>query len=207
MAEIKIEKKSPIWPWILLIAVVIAILIYVFASGNDDDNTDDLQDNVTEQPIEERSDRVQNALYNSSITTYVNFINDDPDVMGLDHEFTNEALLKLTNATTAMADEMDYDIQKDIEALKMHAEKITNDPFETSHANSIRDSADILSNILMNIQQKAFSNLASDAEEVKNAAAAIVSEELTLDQKEEVKNWFGKSANLLEKMNTNATQS
>lgn len=35
MAEIKIEKKAPIWPWILGI-LIIAGLVYYFVVRNDD---------------------------------------------------------------------------------------------------------------------------------------------------------------------------
>ncbi|HET8753622.1 MAG TPA: hypothetical protein VFM59_04605 [Salinimicrobium sp.] len=56
MAEIEIEKKKPVWPWILLVLIILAILYFlVFA---DDDNTaDDVDDTnieqVEEAPLEE----------------------------------------------------------------------------------------------------------------------------------------------------------
>lgn len=202
MAEIKIEKKTPMWPWIILILAVIGILIYLFAFSGDEDETED----ITESRTEEVTDTRQVALNNSAVIAYVSFINDDPDQMGLDHEFTNEALLKLTNATSAMADEIGYDIQKDLEEVRTHADKITTDPFETTHANSIRKSAEILANVLQNMQQKAFPGLTSEANSVMNAAIAIEPEALTLDQKEDVKNFFRESAYLLEKMNNNSPQ-
>lgn len=197
MAEIKIEKKTPIWPWVLLVLAVIAILVYIFYF-NDRKESNDSDVDKTEQ--------TQEPVNNSTVTAYVNFINDDPDAMGIDHEYTNEALLKLTNATSAMADEIDYDIQKDIDEVKSYADKITDEPFETTHANSIKKAADILANVLQNIQREAFSGLTSGADEVKSAAAAIETDILTLDQKEDVKNFFRASADLLEQMNNNSPQ-
>ena len=45
MAEIKIEKKSsPIWPWILLIILIVAGLIWYFSNNGDDMNTRDDQE-------------------------------------------------------------------------------------------------------------------------------------------------------------------
>lgn len=30
MAEIKIEKKNPIWPWILVGVIILALILYFF---------------------------------------------------------------------------------------------------------------------------------------------------------------------------------
>lgn len=200
MAEIKIEKKTPKWPWILLILAIIGILIYLFAFNGDGEITGDMTEETTEEPADTR----QVGPNNSTVIAFVSFITEDSVSMGLDHEFTNEALLRLSNATNAMADEIGYDIKKDLDEVRTLSEKIKRDPFETTHANSIREAADILAQVLQNIQQNAFPGLASEADEVKNAATDIDTEVLTLDQKEDVKNFFRESADLLEKMNNNS---
>ncbi|MFO8146565.1 MAG: hypothetical protein R6U03_04180 [Gillisia sp.] len=42
MAEIKIRKKSPIWPWILLLIVIIlGVVYYLYYIGDDLTDTDD----------------------------------------------------------------------------------------------------------------------------------------------------------------------
>lgn len=202
MAEIKIEKKSPVWPWILVALVILGILIYFFAFNGDDDETEERYEENTEQPAEMR----QEAPGNSAVLAFVSFIDEDPDTMGLDHEFTNEALLKLTNATNAVADEVGYDTQRDMDEVRTLSEKITTDPFETSHANSIKEAAGILAQVLQNIQQDAFPDLSGEADEVTNAATDIETDVLTLDQKEDVKNFFRESADLLDKMNTNPSE-
>lgn len=198
MAEINIEKKTPKWPWILLILVIIGILIYMFASNDDGEKPREMADGTTA----EAADTGQVAPNNPTVTAFVSFIKEDPDPMGLDHEFTSEALSRLTNASSATADEIGYDIQKDIDQVKTLSEKITRDPFETTHANSIKEAAGILAGVLQNMQQSAFPGLESEADEVENAVTAIETDVLTLEQKEEVKNFFRESADLLEKMNS-----
>ncbi|WP_165571365.1 hypothetical protein [Flavobacterium reichenbachii] len=35
MAEIKIEKKKPIWPWIVAVLLIAALVYFVFFRNND----------------------------------------------------------------------------------------------------------------------------------------------------------------------------
>lgn len=89
--------------------------------------------------------------------------------MELDHSYTNEALLKLTEATRAIAEAINYEVKGDLDKVKEYADKITRDPFATSHADAIRKSADILSSVLQNIQQAKYPNLSNEVEEVRGA--------------------------------------
>ncbi len=204
MAEIKMEKKSSVWPWVILIILIIAGLLYFFVF-NDDDSRDN-QDAKTEQNSERPSETLQHAPNNSTVVAYVNFVKEDTGRMGLDHEFTNEALLKLRSARQAMALEVNHDIQNDMDQVRNNAEKTTKEPLETTRANSIRQSADILASALQQIQQMAFPDLTSEADRVVNAARAIDPDVLTLDQKHEIKNSFSESADLLDNMSTNSPQ-
>ena len=45
MAEIGIEKKKPIWPWIILVLVILVILYFLFFSNGNPDNDRDNIDN------------------------------------------------------------------------------------------------------------------------------------------------------------------
>ncbi len=195
MAEIKIEKKKPVWPWVLLVLIVLGLIIYFLAFNESEEESTIIPTDT------EVSESTQVNPDNSTVNDYVEFINNDPDQMGLDHEYTNEALRKLTDATEAIANEVDYDVEGDIQSVRDYAQKVTQDPFETTHANSIKSAADILANVLQNIQQADYPGLNNQAQNVRNAASAITPEELTLDQKEAVKNFFREAANLLEQMN------
>ncbi len=49
MAEIKIEKKKPVWPWILIGLIILAVIAFVvFASEDDDEYNNDDTDELRE---------------------------------------------------------------------------------------------------------------------------------------------------------------
>lgn len=200
MAELDVEKKkNPIWPWIIIGLIILGLIIYflVLQDTNGDSDTDDPAE--TEQVSRE-------PLQNTTVAAFVSFIQEDTAQMGIDHEFTNEALLRLTNATKAMADEVNVDVERDLTVVRDNAKEITQEPFETTHANKIRNSTDKLSDALRTIQQAEFPDLGNKANNLRNASESIDPEVLTLEQREKVKAYFDQAADLLGSMNNNPRQ-
>ncbi len=191
MAEIKIEKNNPVWPWILLLlGLLVAAWFFFFRYDSD-------------EPIKTTDSGALIGVHenNSKVAAYVTFINSDTNTMSLDHAFTSEALTKLTDAVDAMATEAGYDIKADISKAKQLSNEITADPLVTTHADKIRNAADVLSTSLQNMQQAKYPELSVEAANVKSAATAINPEKLTLDQRDSVKSFFKEAADLLNKMN------
>jgi len=124
MTEIKIEKKAAIWPWLLLALGVLAAVWFFFLRNND------------VEPVEEANtiSLIDVQEGNSIVASYVLFINSDTNTMSLDHTFTKEAIVKLTNAVDAMATEVNYDVKGDIAKAKQLVNEITIDSVVTIHA-------------------------------------------------------------------------
>jgi hypothetical protein len=200
MAEIKIEKKRLVWPWILSGLGLIAVLIYFLAFYNNNSYINEVP-KTHDLIVTKETDLISVKENNSTVAAYVTFIENSDKKMGLDHEYTNEALLKLIEATNAMAGEVGYEVRADLEKVKEYAEMITKDPFVTTHADNIRKADDILTKVLQNIQKAKYPGLTNEVAELKIASESIKPEVLTLDQKNEVKAFFSKAADLLQKMN------
>lgn len=200
MAEIKIEQKKQVRPWMIVGLVIAALLIYFLVFRDNGKNTEAVTeaDHITNTS---ETDLIGLEENNGIVEDYVNFIENSKVKMSLDHAYTNEALLKLIEATNAMANEVGYEVQADLEQVKEYANMITVDPYETTHADNIRKAADILSNVLQNIQKAKYPGLAAEVDELKSASESIKPEVLTLDQKDAVKNYFAKASDLLQKMN------
>jgi len=200
MAEIKIEQKKQAWPWMIVGLVIVALLVYFLVFSDDGKNTEAVTeaDHITNTS---ETDLLGVKENNGTVAAYINFAENSKEKMSLDHAYTNEALLKLIDATNAMANEVGYEVRADLEKVKEYANMITIDPFETTHADNIRNAVDILTNVLQNIQKAKYPGLADEVDELKSASESIKPEVLTLDQKDAVKNYFAKASDLLQKMN------
>jgi hypothetical protein len=200
MAEIKIEQKKPIWLWLLVGFFIVALLVNFFVFRDDDENTEAVTEPNSITNTNE-SDLLGIKENNGTVEAYVNFVENNNEKMSLDHEYTNEALLKLIEATDAMANEVGYNVQADIEKAREYAKMIVQDSFEITHADNIRNADSILTNILQNIQKAKYPGLANEVTALKSASEAIKPGILTLEQKEAVNNYFAEASDLLQKMN------
>lgn len=211
MAEIKIEKKKPIWPWIILVLVILALL-YFFVFANDDDVNDDMDDTTEqvgdawdEDSTDWDNDNTTNWDNDSLSTTgvgvagYMAYIG-NKEKMGVDHEYTNNALIKLIDAVEAKAKEVNYDITADLQAARKDAEKITNDPSALNHANTIKDAGNKIAMALSKIQKDKFPDLSSEVEDVKKAVENIKADTQTLNQKDQINKFYDEAGDALEKM-------
>jgi hypothetical protein len=55
MAELRVEKKSPVWPWILVAVLVIGVVAWLIMSNNAD-STGDRNDGRTDTDRTEQRD-------------------------------------------------------------------------------------------------------------------------------------------------------
>ncbi len=138
---------------------------------------------------------------NSTVAAFVSFVENDTSKVGIDSDYTNEPLFKLTAATDAMAGEIGYDIRADLEKLKQSIVLTANEPFETSLAKNTRIAADNSTTALQNMQLAKYPWLSEEVDELKSALTAINPLALKPEQKDAVMNYFTKAANLLDKMN------
>lgn len=197
MAEIKIEKKKPIWPWILAGLLFLAIILYFFVFK--DKNNEELINDVSDTTSMANESLVEN---DDAVVEYINFIDGDSAKMSLDHEYSHEALNKLANATEAIAAKAGVDVKANIDEVRNLSQEITDDPAATNHSDKIGQASTIIATALATIQQSKFPDLNNDSEKLMNDAKAVDENDLTLDQKSTVKTFYSSAAELLQKMNT-----
>lgn len=200
MAEIKIEKKKQVWPWWVGGILILAFMVY-FLMFRDADKNPIVATDGAESVNTEEVDLLSVKENNIAVTAYVSFIENGQGVMSLDHAYTNEAFMKLVAATEAMAYELGFDVQAEMNQVKEYANSISSDPFETTHADNIRNADILIARALERLQQAKYPSLAGEVGALKTAAESIKPGVLTLDQKDAVKDFFAKASDLLKKMN------
>jgi hypothetical protein len=221
MAEIKIEKKKPIWPWILVGLIVLGIAIYFIAdSGSgereqsaydterndgvirDKDNRDN---NVTGEERDNTrvlgNDQSRNTSGNPAVAAYVNFVRDDikGDDLKEHPEKVRQAFMHLTEACEAKAQQVGYKSAQ-LNIAREQADQMVSGTSDINNSGNIRATADILAAELANIQQSKFPDLDKEASKLREASAEISPDEPITDQNQEVKSFLTEAADLLENM-------
>ncbi len=213
MAEIKIEKKKPVWPWIILVLIILAG-VYFFWYYNDTMNgTDDeemLQDTLQErnEGMIDNSATDSTTLYSGSygtvkkektIADYLTYIENDK--MSTDSEYVAGALMKLINATEAEAEQLNVDVTADLEQAREDAFDINSNPEPSANLGKFKKSATEISSALISIQRHSFPKLYEASVSLKDAVNKNDAKTPSSQQTENVKSFFDKAGTLLQKMN------
>ncbi len=201
MAEIKIERRNrPVWPWILgiiLIAIIIWFLLTYFNNEPYNSETGSVDTTTTlrydVQPVP------QDSLAAKPVMDFVNFARADSNQEAENiQSYSAEGIRLLTNALTSIVNRNDStntnivslrdSLQKN--AAKVQEGKATSADFK----NSINNASDLMAAI----QKENYPNLKQQAERVKMASDAIIPNKPITDQKSEIKDYFSRSAEMLQ---------
>lgn len=226
MADIDIQKKSkPVWPWILGVLLLIAVAwvtIDALNDGGPETGETAILDRpvVTEQPvvvvpepeeglIEEPTSEViaqaEEAELQGPAKDFVTFVDTSKASadMGLHHEYTSTGIQQLSSALsyiveTKFADDVELGKRKDL--MEKKANQIQKDPMSLKHANMIQDAFVAASNVMDRLQQTGYPDLEEKVKDAKKAAKEINVSKPTLEQKDNVKNFFEESSEVVEAM-------
>ncbi|TXD84273.1 hypothetical protein ESY86_06750 [Subsaximicrobium wynnwilliamsii] len=205
MAEIKIKKKTSIWPWIVAILAILAILYFVFIYSDDDAEADDVSDNDIEMvtdDVDNTANDAKNVFSETAISKIAEFKTHIAEgaEMGLEHEYSHAALDKLIDATQAVANTLNVDIAADLETARSIAGSVEDDTYAVDHADNIKNAGNTIVKVLKKIQMQRFPNLDESCTELQNSVMAIAPGTQTLEQKAAVKNFFDQAGELLTNM-------
>ncbi|SDB46124.1 hypothetical protein SAMN03097699_1485 [Flavobacteriaceae bacterium MAR_2010_188] len=222
MAEIKIEKKKPIWPWILLLAIIViaAILYFMNNDGVSDDNmeADDIEEiddtnDVGSIDDTETSDAFVDTTssYNSAYSRqesdrammdYRSSLTDSMKI-GADVAHTQNTLLQLVKAVEIKANQFNIDATQNITDIKQNLDTASTTATTTTAMTSqmVKSKAGKIVDVIKQIQQKQFPGLSDDVMKLRMSVDEMQDNATLTQQRTKLQSFFNNAADLLNNMN------
>lgn len=220
MAQIRIEEKpkggGSIWPWIiglLILGLAVWGIAEAFEESDETYTEEVLEDNDDVAGVATGIDENNNYNdyetpdedYTGAVSAYMSTTANMEGEMGLDHEFSHQALTELAMATKALAEDKglmsDAAVKEKVDRVERLSNEIMEDPLAGDHADKIKMAAMLITEMLEDIDTKAYnSQSADDLSKLRQEAQAISPETLTLNQKEDVRTFFRQARMVLERM-------
>ncbi|CAH1000036.1 hypothetical protein LEM8419_01227 [Neolewinella maritima] len=211
MAQIRIEEKKAsggsIWPWIiglLLLGLIIWGVAEAFEESDEVLTEEVIEEDDTVAPVAAEVDEADYAEFMTAKEAFMATTANMEGEMGLDHEFSHQAITQLANAAAALAiaegvaDEANVDSK--VSRAKKLADEITRDPMAGDHADKIKMASMLIVEIFEDVD-RVNGNATSDAiSNLRSEAQAMTAESLTLNQKENVRSFFGQAREVLSMM-------
>ena len=206
MAQIRLEEKKKsgsILPWIiglLLLALVIWGVAEAFEETDEEVYTEEVVDDAdVVAPVANEVD------YATPIAAYMTTTASMEGEMGLDHEFSHQALSQLAEATVSLAESKgltdEASARQKADRVRQLADEIMRDPMSGDHGDKIGMAAMLITEILEDVDQQSYGSQSTDAiTTMRNEAQEISGETLTLNQKDNVRSFFSQARTVLQKM-------
>lgn len=213
MANIRLEERKTNFLPILLGLLLVGLIAWAaFAFlDNEDGDAALLDSEEMEAPLAEMATEItgqedgtytnDDETYRAAITKFTDYTTNMQGEMGLDHDFSHNAITYLATASEAIAAAKGVDITDNTERAKQLADDITVDPYATNHAEKIRMAAINITETLERIDAEAFNGVANgDLANLRKEAQSINGKTLTLNQKEDVRGFFKAARAVLMKL-------
>ncbi|MCL8009125.1 hypothetical protein M8845_16975 [Gelidibacter japonicus] len=211
MAEIKIDRKKPVWPWILLILVVLGIIAYlVYDSPERDDHIDDIDDDVTNEHVID-SDGGQSGTTGAysagtaydQYTAFEGSIRDSTRI-AIDSSYTKKAYYNLSKAVAKKADEHNVEESQaliDLRNFSMLITKVSSPLSSAESAKNFKTASDKVAKVLEDIQIKSYPELQSQIADLKQVTSEMDGYISMDKQQDNITQFLQKSRDVLKAMN------
>lgn len=215
MAEIKIEKKKSVWPWILVVLVILGIITYLVYSNSDlNDRTDDFDDDFTNSQVIDSDSR---AMDNKSTTgtaympgtsydQYTAFEGSirDSTRIAKDSSYTKKAYYNLCKAVAKKAEETkveDSQALTDLKDFSMLITRVSSPLSSAESAKNFKTASDKVAKVLEDIQIKSYPELQSKVSDLKQVTSNMDGYTRMDQQQDNITQFLQKSRDILKEMN------
>lgn len=207
MAEIKIEKKSkkPIWPWLIGLLLLVGVIWVIGEVADSPENElaeREMHLAPEARPGDDISDlgQMETAAANTvAIDDFLAFVDDDTveDQLGLDHQTTADAFMKLSAALREVAGGQ---FEQEISGIEDDAREIQGNPESLTEAAIVGNAFTNAANVLEQIQTSQFPDAQNEMEDVFEVSRQINEDQQMNQQNENSDEFFDEAADVIEKM-------
>ncbi|CAN5244888.1 hypothetical protein BH23BAC1_BH23BAC1_13230 [soil metagenome] len=197
--EINIKrKKKPVWPWLvalLILGVIIWILYTQFGDEIDEqiENVQDTSLNIKQEPELRSEAEYDEIAYYDEVKDFVNYIENNEPQEEIHPNFTANATVYLAQALSRLVDKEhlgDQNIEVKREAFLASVEAILQDSTGTMQSLLISEAFNNASALMTAMQKKDYPNLKSYVSDVERVAKTIEVDNLSLEYRSNIKEFF-----------------
>ncbi|MDT0677995.1 hypothetical protein [Autumnicola musiva] len=202
MAEIHVEKKKPVWPWVLLIIIIILALLYFFVWADDGTN-DDVSDEDNIQQIEqyETEDYANNEYPENAVGEYLSYVEggSDDDLLGNDPRSQQRAMMLLLEAVEEKSIELNHTPGPEMESISQWQPQ--------QQLDSIRRTGKVVVDNLQAIQSNQYPELEDEVQGLRTHLNDLAVDTSDEDRNLFLSGFFTQSADILRQMDSEINSS
>ncbi|MDT0688081.1 hypothetical protein [Autumnicola psychrophila] len=181
MAEIRVEKKKPVWPWILVAILIILALLYFFVWADGNESDDDLQDDDQIEQLEQYETEEFSAkdYPENAIGQYLSYVNrgSDDNALGTNPRSQQRAMMLLLEAVEEKTIELNHTPGEEMESISQWEPQ--------RQVDSIRQTGKVIVDNLQEIQRDQYPELEDEVQDLRTHL-----DELAVDSSPEDRNLF-----------------
>ncbi len=204
MAELHVQKKErSVWPWILLVVIVIALLFWWLAGRDEgmDLSTTGVTDStlVGEAPATTAMDSASGRLDGNALASYEQFLADRSSrAAGVAHDYTADGLRRLAAAIDEVAGGDSVGgvaLQPRIAEIRQRADAMQRAPNSDEHALMAREAFVLASSVIAQMDSTRGGANAAMTSSLRESAMDIEPSVPLLDQTDKIEQFFERAGN------------
>lgn len=218
MAELHIEKKDrPVWPWIALGVVVLAVVAWLLMARDDTPRTaaGDAAPGAIADTTPGAAARADDPAATidgapSEVNDYLRYTAEHRSRVdaGLSHEYTADGIRRLANALGAITERDTVggtEVSSLVDGLRNQADSLERNPESSRHSRYAREAFVSASELMQALQQRSYPNAGAEVGQARQAAEAVDVNAQLLTQRTQVQGFFDQSARAVQAMMAHGT--
>jgi hypothetical protein len=200
MADIHLERKErSVWPWVLAILLLLALLIWwLFGRRGDLERTVLAPADSAVESVMSTGDTESDGTGAVDVFDRWNQDRQARSAMDLDHTYTATGIRNLAAALESLTpSDAKASIENDLTMVRANADTLWRNASSSEHANYVRSAFLRLANAMSTVDDRHTADLRDEIGNVRQSAEALRTDRPLLDQRNRVQAFFDNAAEVI----------